>query len=63
MTQEAKIYTHDERLHISNNMLNYGGSFARSIGQALLVADLLNTRRIEVAFPELLAKYSAEHWK
>ena len=63
MTQEAKTYTLDERLNIIQNMRDYGGGFAEAIGQALLVADLLNTRRIEQAFPELLAKYSGEHWK
>ena len=60
---EAKSYTLDELLKIIHNMKAYGGHFARHLGDALLHADGPNTRRIEQAFPELLEKYAASHWK
>jgi O-phosphoseryl-tRNA(Cys) synthetase len=63
MNHDAKTYSLDERLKIVKNMKTYGGSFAWAIAEALLVADSDNVRRIEEAFPELLEKYAAEHWK
>jgi len=38
-------------------MINHGGSFARAIAQAWLVADPDNRARLEAAFPDLFARY------
>lgn len=63
MNPNARIYSLDERLKIIHNMRTYGGSFARHLAEAFLVADGDNLNRIEEAFPELLEKYAAENWK
>jgi hypothetical protein len=39
-------------------MINYGGSFARAIAQAWLVADPSNRARLEEAFPDLFNRYA-----
>ena len=39
-------------------MGRYGGSFARAIGHAWLVADSYNAARLIAAFPELFERYS-----
>lgn len=39
-------------------MMKYGGSFAKAIGQAIIVADDINYDRLRLAFPELFEKYS-----
>lgn len=51
------IYGNDDILKIAKNMIDYGGSFARNIGQALIVADSGNRDRLAQAFPELFEKY------
>lgn len=39
-------------------MKRLGGSFAKAMGEALLRADVENTRRIVEAFPELMRVYA-----
>jgi hypothetical protein len=38
-------------------MGNYGGSFVKSLSQAMLLADPDNLQRIVNTFPELIEKY------
>jgi hypothetical protein len=45
-------------LTVAENMIKRGGSFAQSIGKALIVADSDNRRRLIDAFPELIKQYS-----
>lgn len=40
-------------------MRAYGGSFARAIAEAYLVADSANRARLEQAFGNLFARYEA----
>lgn len=56
--QERRAYTVDERLKICRVMRTYGGSFAYSLAEAWLVADSGNGRSIEIAFWDVLDKYS-----
>ena len=42
---------------VAANMMQYGGSFVRALGAALLHADSDNMRRIRQAFPEYWEKY------
>jgi hypothetical protein len=41
-------------------MRAYGGSFARAIAEAYLVADPGNRARLEQAFADLFARYEVE---
>jgi hypothetical protein len=45
-------------LQIAEKMIRMGGSFAQSIGKALIVADSSNRQRLIDAFPELIKQYS-----
>jgi hypothetical protein len=45
-------------LQIAEKMIQMGGSFAQSIGKALIVADSDNRDRLIRAFPELIKQYS-----
>jgi hypothetical protein len=38
-------------------MQRYGGSFSRSIGNALMYADEINYKRLVKAFPDLIEQY------
>ena len=38
-------------------MQRYGGSFSRSIGNALMYADEINYKRLVKAFPDLMEQY------
>lgn len=49
----------DEVLKIAEAMKEYGGSFARSIAEALLHADPENMARLIQAFPELVEQYKS----
>ena len=50
-------YTTKQHRIISDNMIKYGGSFMKAIGEALSRADLENTEKLENAFPEEFEKY------
>jgi len=38
-------------------MQRYGGSFSKSIGNALMFADEINYKRLVKAFPDLMEEY------
>lgn len=48
---------------IAQNMVSYGGGFARAIGDAMFRADSGNRRRLEQAFRDLMDKYHPDNWK
>lgn len=47
----------EERLMVVSGMKKYGGSFVKGLGQALLCADHINTKKIKKTWPELWEKY------
>ena len=47
----------DEAVTVAINMQKYGGSFVRSLGQALSYADWSNIEKIKIAFPEYWEQY------
>jgi hypothetical protein len=51
--------THDEKLDMIRAMTIHGGGFVSRLGTAWLHADSENSRRLEEAFPEYVAKYQA----
>jgi len=42
----------DEKITVADNMVKFGGSFVRSLGEALYHADPINTRKIKDTFSE-----------
>lgn len=52
-----RSYTRDEIVYTSRAMKAFGGSFAASIGDAMIKADSNNIVRLLNAFPELVEKY------
>lgn len=50
-------YTEKEYRIIAENMIAYGGSFFRAIGEALQRADRENTIKLETVFEEEFKKY------
>ena len=51
------LVTERERIAIAEAMIKYGGSFVKALGQALLLADIHNVRRIKSAFKEYWEEY------
>jgi hypothetical protein len=51
--------THDEKLEVIRAMQETGGSFVRLLGEAWLHADESNSKRIQDAFPDYIARYRA----
>ena len=49
----------DEDYKILEAMTLYGGSFAKAIARAALLADSENYAKLKAAFPELWTKYAA----
>jgi len=49
----------DRNTAIGAAMLAYGGGFIRALGNALLYADSVNTRKIKEAFPREWNEYAA----
>lgn len=54
---EKKEYTRDEIVKIYFNTQKYGGSFMRAIGEALVRADSVNSKKLINAFSEEFDKY------
>jgi hypothetical protein len=54
---EPKVLRGDELLYTLRAMAAYGGGFANHLAAALSVADLSNSARIQLAFPELIERY------
>ena len=46
-----------EKIIVADNMVSYGGSFVKALGEALLHADPINTRKIKETFPEYWDRY------
>jgi len=42
---------------LADKMLEYGGSFAKQIGGAILHADHINLKKLEKAFGKLIKTY------
>lgn len=55
--------THDlsllyaQKVIVAENMKKYGGSFAQALGIALSHADMWNTMKIKLSWPELWEEY------
>ena len=47
---------------VAEMMIRYGGSFVSNLGEALLHADLHNTRKIKATWPEYWQEY-LEAWE
>lgn len=47
----------DDYLKISNNLKSFGGGFASALGEALIRADVENTKKLESVFSELFDQY------
>lgn len=48
---------HNEAVLVSESMIKRGGSFVRSLGEALQHADPINAAKIKQAFPEYWDEY------
>lgn len=46
-----------EQHKVARSMIKWGGSFIRSIGDALMHADRINAQKIHDAFPEYWEEY------
>lgn len=55
--QAMKTFTQNEILKISKNMIRFGGSFHRCIGEALSKADKENTQKLINAFYDEMQQY------
>lgn len=51
------MYSNDENLKIARNMIRFGGSFMTALGNALLVADIENTKKINENWSDECKKY------
>lgn len=49
----------DQNSAVGAAMIEYGGGFVKALGQALLHADSVNTRKIKEAFPREWNEYAA----
>lgn len=47
----------EEKYIVSENMVNYGGSFVSKLGEAVKRADPTNLNKIKNTFPEYWEKY------
>lgn len=52
-----KERTPQEYITIANNMIKYGGSFFRNIGEAIIVADMTNKRKLAKTFAKQFTEY------
>lgn len=55
--KNLKTYTRDDILTIAENMVTYGGSFIRAIGESLYRADAENIKKLQATFPEEFETY------
>lgn len=49
--------THDDILKMVDNMERYGGGFVESLARCFIKADMINTQRLVVAFPDIVDRY------
>lgn len=50
--------TEERYIEASNNMVKYGGSFVKALGQACLKADIRNREILKESFPDYFKEYS-----
>ena len=48
---------YEQKFTVAENMKKYGGSFAQALGVALSHADMWNTTKIKLTWPELWEEY------
>lgn len=48
-----------DRVYVAQAMIDDGGSFVHNLGKALMQADLINTTKIKVVFPEYWERYGS----
>jgi len=46
-----------EKYFVASGMVVYGGSFVKSLGNALHCADIINAQKIKDAFPKYWKEY------
>ena len=56
-TKRCKMLEQEEVNKVSKNMIEYGGSFVKAIGEALKFADQVNQNKVKTAFPIYWDKY------
>lgn len=56
---EELLVFEEEKLLVQQNMIKYGGSFVKRLGEALARADSFNTRKIKNAFSEYWEEYKS----
>ena len=47
----------EEKIYVSEAMIKYGGSFVRSLGEALINADAKNTKKIKEGWSDYWKEY------
>ena len=54
---EDYLQTQEEKVTVSENMIRYGGSFIKALGEALRHADPMNTTKIKHTFSKYWEQY------
>jgi hypothetical protein len=54
---DKEAHCGEEQCEVAEAMMEYGGSFVKSLGKALKLADPSNCEKIKIAFPEYWEKY------
>ena len=47
----------DEKVSVAQAMIRYGGGFVKQLGVALMLADLVNQKKIKDTWPEYWETY------
>lgn len=55
-TRDLNLF-YAQKITVAGNMKKYGGSFVQALGVALSHADMWNTIKIKLSWPELWEKY------
>lgn len=53
----AMKYSYLDYINIADNMMEFGGSFVKALGKALIHADIHNSHKLAGAFPEYFEEY------
>lgn len=51
------------RIAIADNMIDFGGSFVKALGECLLRADRMNRYKIAETWLEYILAYQPKHWR
>ena len=54
---QTEPYTQDECRIVAMNMMKFGGSFVKGLGGALLHADAMNRRKLQITFEDYFDTY------